>query len=515
MKSNIFRISLTVIVLLNFSYTCAQDYAETALLFSRTRPGGSARIQGIGGSQIALGGDYSSALSNPAGLGMFNKSEFTLTPGLSFHNTSANYLGNNTEEERSVFNLPGLSFVWHMPKDNGAFLGGSFAVSLSRTNDFNRSTLYSGGPNNDNSIVDYFIDQAFGATTSQFDEGASQYNTPTGLAYFNYLIGPKSILNPPGPNDEYFTDADYPDNQQEEILVKGASNQWSFSYGGNFEDKFFFGGGIGITSLRYKSQKTFSETFIPGNSSDPDTLEYLQLNENLDIRGSGVSATFGAIVRPVDFVQLGVSFTTPTFYSFTETYEASLGTRWDNFDYYGDGSEILGDNLNDPDKPHTDLVTSDYNLTTPLKFSSGIAFISRFGFLTGDIELTNPARAKYSSDTPGISYSDNNEDIRSIYKAVVNYRIGAEFRYEMFRLRAGYGVQGNTYRDELDTDNKITSISGGAGFRTKTFYIDFALINSVSSRFRYQPYTFFDGSGPAVSLKNKTTTGMITVGFTF
>ncbi len=48
----------------------SQSFVDNALLFSRTVPGGSARIQSIGGAQVSLGGDYSSAFSNPAGLGM-------------------------------------------------------------------------------------------------------------------------------------------------------------------------------------------------------------------------------------------------------------------------------------------------------------------------------------------------------------------------------------------------------------------------------------------------------------
>jgi hypothetical protein len=508
MLRKFFRIILAAIVLLNFSEAFSQDYAETALLFSRTRPAGSARIQALGGSQIALGGDYSAGLSNPAGLGMFNKSEFTFSAGLSSHTTSANYLGNGSDDNRTIFNIPGVSFVWHMPKDRGAFLGGSFAVSLSRINDFNRATIYN-GKNDQNSIVDYFIDQAFGKTTAQFNEGADNYNTPTGLAYFNYLIGPKSITDSQAPDDEYFTDADYPDNQQEEILVKGASNQWTFSYGANIDDKFFFGGGVGIASIRYKSQKIFSETFNAG------PLESLRLNENFDARGSGVNATLGAIARPLDFLQIGISYATPTFYSFTETYEGSMNTQWDNFDYYDDGNNNDKSPFLNNEQASTDIVTSDYNLTTPSKLSAGIALLSKYGFFSGDVELTNPSKAKYSSDTPGISYSSENNDVKSLYKPVVNYRFGAEFRYEIYRFRLGYGVQANTYRGSINADNTITSLSGGFGVRTKTFYIDFALVNSNSNRYSYQPYTFYDGSGPVVDLKNKTTTGMITVGFPF
>lgn len=501
------RICLTAILLLNFAAAGAQNYTESALLFSRTQPSGSARILGVGGSQTALGGDYSSALSNPAGLGMFNRSEFTFSLGLSDYQTAANYLGTHTDENRSAFNIPGISYVWNIPNRNdGSFYGGSLGISLSRINDFNRSTRYQ-GDNNDNSIIDYFIDQAFGETTDQFFE--SQYpnfNTPTALAYDNYLIGPKSILDPPGPADEYFTDATYP-FQQEEIIVKGATNQWSISYGGNFKDKFFFGGGIGITSLRYKSQKIFTETF------DEGPLENLRLEENLNISGTGVNATVGAIVRPVNSFQIGLSYTTPTFYGLSESYYASMSSRWDNFDYYGTGETILGDNSDNPEE--TELTVSEYNFTAPMRLRGGVAFISQYGFITADVEMVNHSNAKYRSQQTGFSFEPENEDIKAVYKPALNYRIGAEFRKDIFRLRAGYGIRSSTYNENIDSDNTISSVSGGAGIRTKSFYVDLALVHSAGKDYQYQPYTFSDGSGPVVDLKNKTLTGVITVGFTF
>ncbi|HET9486412.1 MAG TPA: hypothetical protein VFO54_03215 [Chryseosolibacter sp.] len=501
------RASLTVIVLLYFSPAIAQDYIESALLFGRNRPTGSARVLGLGGSQTALGGDYSSVLSNPAGLGMFNRSEFTFSLGLADHQTSANYLGTHTDDNRSVFNIPGISYVWNIPKANSeSFYGGSLGISMSRVNDFNRSTLYQGN-NTDNSIIDFFIDQANGETTDQFFEDTyPNYNTPTALAYFNYLIGPTSILNPPGPEDQYFTDATYP-YQQEEIIAKGASNQWSVSYGGNIQDKFFFGGGIGVTTLRYKSQKIFTEDFLS------DTLENLQLIEDLDIRGTGINATLGAIVRPVEFLQVGLSYTTPTFYGLTEIYEASMSSRWNNFDYYGDGTTILSDNSDNPEE--IDLVTSEYNFTAPMKLTGGVAFISEYGFISADVEMVNPAKAKYGSKDSRISFSNENESIKAVYQPVINYRIGAEFRKDIFRVRAGYGVQANTFSDTIEADNSITSVSGGLGVRTKIFYIDLAIVHSSTKDFQYSPYTFSDGSGPVVDLKNKTINGVITVGFTF
>jgi hypothetical protein len=173
---------------------------------------------------------------------------------------------------------------------------------------------------------------------------------------------------------------------------------------GNIDDKFFFGGGLGISSLRYKSQKILTEQY-----DNPDIIRSMQLTENLDIRGNGVNVTLGAIGRPIDFIQIGVSYTTPTFLNLSENYEASMDTHWNNYDYFGDGDEILND-----ESAATDLVTSDYNLRIPSRFSTGITFLSKYGFITGDIEISNPGNAKYSSDTPGISYSDNNDDIKTL-----------------------------------------------------------------------------------------------------
>lgn len=508
MSQKLFRTYLGAIALLSFFSASAQNYAESALQFSQTKPTGSARILGLGGSQTALGGDYSSALSNPAGLGLYNRGEFTFSLGFTDHQTSSSYYGMQTDDNRSIFNIPGFSYVWNFPKSGEAFLGGSLGVSFSRVNDFNKAITYRGS-NQQKSIIDYFIEQANGFTTEQFDPGEYHYNTPTGLGYQNYLIGPISSFDPEGPDDLYFTFAPFPDRQQEmeEIVIKGATNQWNISYGGNIQDKFFFGAGVGVSSLNYESQKNYTETF------DTTTVQRLHLVENLSISGTGVNATLGAIVRPTASFQFGVSYTTPTLYSLTEAYDASMSTRWNNFDYFGNGTTILTDNSNDP--VATDIVTSEYRLTTPMRLRGGIAYITEYGFITGDVEYMNPGKAKYKSKISGLSFAEDNDDIQEVYQASLNYRIGAEFRRDIFRVRAGYGIQTNAYKESIGADNTISSISGGVGIRTQTFYVDLAIVHRASKAYHYQPYVFSDGSGPIAELKDKTLNGVLTVGFTF
>jgi hypothetical protein len=505
-------IALTVILLSNGSVV-AQTYAETALLFSRSSAAGSARIQALGGAQIALGGDYSSALSNPAGLGMYNRSEFTFSPALSFYNNKASYntqsegiTNPSLEESSSKFNIPGLSYVMNFSKNNSeGYLGGSFGFSFSRTNDFNSEVRYR-GENTKSSIVDFFLENANGIHYTDFEN--SQPGSPTDLAYWNYLISPTSFIDPDGADDEYFTDAPVHSIQEEFIKTSGSSNQWSFSYGGNYEDIFFFGGGIGLTSIRYTSEKSFSEIY-QYDDGDDEPIDEMSMGESLDIRGSGINVTLGAIVRPVHYFQAGLSFTSPTFYQITENYEARMNTYWNNFDYEGDGEPPFLNDVMDATGP----ITSEYNLTTPLKLSLGVAFIAKFGLISFDVEKTNPAKAKYSSDIAGISYNDENQEINDLYKSTFNYRIGLEYRHKIFRVRGGYGLQTETFKN-TDIDNRINTFSGGAGIRLKKFFIDLTVINRQADSY-YSPYFLSDYSEPITHLKTSSLTTMLTAGFTF
>lgn len=518
-----FRLCLTVIFMSLSVQVWAQGFVENALLFSRTKPGGSARIQAMGGAQIALGGDFSSALSNPAGLGMYNRSEFTFSTALNTYKTDAEHLGTTSNDSKNIFNIPGLSYVHHIPTEKGGFLGGSFGGTMTRTNDFNTTFQYE-GIDDASSIIDYFEERAAGYSINEVpgypDIPLLSFDVPEGLAYLTYLITPinedPNNTNPVAPDDyvNYFSDLDtlwnngVEDirtlNRSQKVNVTGAQYQWSLAYGGNFNDKLFFGASLGITTLRYKYSTTYQESdYSFSEYPGYDPLNNLELDEDIDIDGTGVNFTLGLIYRPVDFMQVGVSFVTPTYYELSDSYSARLRADWNasaGYGYQDESSEPL---------------IADYSLTTPLKFSAGaVFFIGKYGFVTGDIEFVNYSKSKYNSDTPGVSFSPENQDISFYYTNVINYRMGAEFRYNIFRLRGGYNIQNNPYKTEFDVDRKITTFSTGAGVRFAKFFIDIAWLNSKSES-SFSPYVFQDGTGPVADLSNKTTSGMLTLGFTF
>jgi long-subunit fatty acid transport protein len=479
----------------------AQSYAETALLFSRNAPGGSARVQAMGGVQSALGGDYSSAYSNPAGLGMYNRSEGALTLGYVTDETSAAYLGNTTRDNYSTLAVPGLSLVINKvyPREKG-LIRSSLAITMNRTNYFNADIRYS-GTNPDNSLIDYFLGDADGTDVSQFDTDGFNYNTPTGLAYFNYLIGPVTIIDPLGDPTQYFTDVLGIPDQLETIEVRGSQAQWSFSYGANISDKFFIGAGVGFSILKYSADKVYSERFVG------EPLDNFVLEEDLSIDGSGLNFTAGMIARPVDALQLGLSWTSPTSYDLTDEYSAGMDSQWNNFEY------LPGTFLNNI-SALTDVVVSDYILKTPTRVTTGVAwFFGGNGLVSADAEFINYGKAKYKPGTDGVGFDDENQEIKDFYQAVVNLRVGGEYRLKDYRFRAGYSLMPDPYTTQSG-DRSIASFSGGLGYRKQKFFADLAVVYK-STEGLYRPYTINSPSSPVVDLERSGMSVLLTVGIPF
>lgn len=502
----------------------AQSFVDNALLFSRTTPGGSARIQAIGGAQVSLGGDFSSALSNAAGLGMYNRSEISISPALNFLNTSATYLGERTDDSRTVLTVPGLAFVFHHEtgKESG-FLGGSFSVTMSRINDLNHVFRYQ-GTNSESSIIDYFLDDAYNYEPSEMLAGGRDFYNLTALAYNNYLIEDfvdnngdltyGSVLSPLPADPNTGTPAEIRTVRQEEaIRRRGNQNQWSIAYGGNFADKIFFGGSIGITGIKYKLTQTFRESdFTFSQDVEYDPLDNFQVEESLTIKGTGINLALGLIARPADFIQIGASFVTPTLYTITDTYTATLSSRWNNFEYEDSNGNIIP--LNQVSEGFDTPLVSEYSLTTPLKFTTGITFISKFGFISGDVEMINYGKTRYESSEFGVDFDADNNDIKAMYTSVVNFRLGAEYRYEIFRVRAGYGLMADPYIVTEGIDRSIRTLSGGVGVRTRDFFADLALINSTTDG-RRSPYVAPGKPIPDAYLDFNYLTALLTVGLTF
>lgn len=477
-------------------------YYTDALRFSRLSPtSGTARMQGIGSANTALGGDISSSASNPAGLGFFNRSVAVFTPSINFHHGEAEFAGETTSNFINNFNFNTLGVVFNFGKGDivqDKYKGGSFAINFQRVNDFYNEFTYEGF-NDNNSIIDYFLQQADGIPVGDIDDRGL-----LSLAYYNYLINP--VPDEAGVYDSFVLG--YP-RQTETVRSTGAQNQWNFSYGGNYDDKLYFGVGLGIVSLRYKNTKRYTEDsfYDFGAGADDPSINSLSVSESLEINGSGVNGTFGVIYRPLDVVRVGVSYTTPTIYSLNEQSTSTLTTSYNDY-YFAPEDTVLGTL-----RSEGDIIESVYQMSTPARLNAGVAFFAgKFGFVSADVEFVNYSGARLKSDD--FSASADNRLIGNLYKPTVNYRVGAEARLDIFRIRAGYALYGNPYTDadyqEAGTQQAIT---GGVGLRVRNFFADLGVVNSFSDR-AYSPYVI-DQASPEVAVSNRSTRGLLTFGFVF
>ena len=68
--------------------------------------------------------------------------------------------------------------------------------------------------------------------------------------------------------------------------------------------------------------------------------------------------------------------------------------------------------------------------------------------------------------------------------------------------------------EQNGVNRALSSYSAGFGYRLPKFYADFAAVFGQGSN-SYRPYTLNNGPSPLVTLDNKSTTFMITLGFPF
>lgn len=501
---------LTVFLTLS-SFTIAGAYAqsgyfEDAYRFSRNIPSGSARIIGIGGTQYSLGGDVSNIAGNPAGLGFFRTSEASISLGYSDWEVNTQYLDQNRTYNTSNFNLPNMSYVMANPKgplETGAFKGGTFGISFQRIANFNTEFGYRSDQLGQSSIIDFYLQDAFGIPESQIENFGL-----TGLAYQTYQINPVAFdeegnpISNPNTYDSFVLGLPF---QDENVTQEGSSSQISFSYGANFNHKLFIGGGIGIRSLSFSSFKTYNEEFVD------QPLANSSLRESLFINGVGINLNLGLIYKPIDYVNLGLVFQTPTWYSLNEEYEAGMTANYNNYEFEQE------DVFLNQQSALTDLIISNYGLNTPLKVGGGATFfIGKNGFISADLDWVDYSAGRINSND--FDEGPDNQAIRNVYASTINYRFGGEARFDIFRLRAGYAFFGDPYADPQDIDQSTQQLSGGFGVKFNSISLDFALVNQKYSGL-YRSYQVLDENnnnfGPVTQIENSITSGVLTLGLSF
>lgn len=480
-------------------------YYEDALRFSQRNQIGTARFAALAGSGSVLGGDVSSVILNPAGLGFFNRSQFVLTPSLNFNQFETEYVLRNTRNEDSNIDIANLGLVINFNKSDfvpGGWRGGSLAITFNRTHDFRQELSYS-GESSSLSIIDAMLSRADGFFPEELG-GIEQ------VGFDHFLINPL-----PGLEDLYLSPVAGNALQQERIIRTGFTDQINIAFGGNYDDKVYLGAGIGIVSTNYTSNRIFTENF------SNTVLSSFTVDERFDVSGTGFNANIGVIVRPVDFIRFGVSLTSPTWYNFSEESDAIYNSEWNNFDastFLDNGNRvILEDTVLNSLQTQTNIFFSDYELRTPLRFNAGVAFfLGKNGFITADYERLNYASSNISS--ADFIADNDNESIRGVYETVNNLRFGAEYRYKIFRFRAGYAMLGDPTNGWLnqagDVDRSRTIVSGGVGLNFGKYFLDLSYSQTKFEE-SFTSFSLDTAAGPTSLTETTLNNARISFGLNF
>ena len=480
-----------------------------ALRYSRLDFGGSARIQGMAGAQTALGADISTLSGNPAGLGLYRRSEASFSLGASLANTSSLLNGRNaTADQRNIFNIPSLGVVFTQRKtdeDESDWRSGAFGIGLTRQNNFQNRFSYTGPVNGTETLVESLGQTAIaeGRTQNSLDtEYRDGIYSLEGLGYAAYLLSVEPVRTEPNnPNspvvEQVFVEEQDNVTQSETVMSKGSQNQWDFSYGASYCDKIYLGASLGLSTINYNQERIYREV----DASDQTEFQDLTMRDEFTTSGSGVNVKVGVIVRPLDAVRIGASVQSPTFYSLRDTYTTSLASS-----FGGSSPEDFNAQLDPGDY--------QYSLTTPLRANGGLAFFAgKNGFLSADVEYVNYGGARFSTNEATDSFAGTNDAIKNAYQSVVNLRVGGEFRYNVFRLRAGYALYGDPYKSStFDRDKRY--LTAGAGIKQDNRFLDVAFVNSRINSV-YSPYALLDNLQPVITTKNTANSVLFTLGFNF
>lgn len=441
----------------------AQNQVD-ALRYSNTMFGGTARYVGVGGAFGAVGADFSTLSSNPAGIGLFKTSEFSFTPSMFIGKTTASYNGKSMDDLRYNFNMGHagmvLTFQGTAKKDKPGWRNVQFGFGINRSQNFNNRILLE-GDNLSSSMLDAWVNYSNGYAYDDLNGFDTQLGFDTWL--LDTIAG-----------DSYHYKSAKPSSgvtQRKSIETSGSMNEWVFTLGANYNDRFYIGGTLGFPYLKYKEQSTYTEIAKPGPILPLfNEFEEFSYRNDLTTTGSGINFKLGFIFKPVDFVRIGGAIHTPTsFYSMHDNYSSSVESRFNNGDQY------------EAESPDGEF---DYKLTTPMRMMGSVAFIvGKMGLISADYEYVDYSEARLRSDNAD-DFFDANDAIRSSYTAAHVVRVGTEWRYEQFSFRGGYGMYGSPFKSGLNDGGK-TTYSLGLGIREEGYFIDFAYLRTMAKEDYY------------------------------
>lgn len=456
-------------LLLVCSIASAQNITDV-LRYSSENLQGTARFQGMGGAFGALGGDLSALNINPAGSAVFNHNLATVSGTVYNRDNTVSYNGNvtGTSPNYADINQAGGVLVFKSTNPEAGWSKLALALNYDITENFDNS-IYAAGTTTEG-IDNYFLNFAQGVPfgdillregefieDAYLDIGASQGfgDQQAFLGYFGGLIDPTVMEND---NAAYSSNAGYTTvNQEFSRISSGYNNRFTFNIASQYKERFHVGASLNFHSILYNRYDEFTET---GYDADSE-IQRTTFDNRLFTQGAGFSLSVGAIAKLSDFVRVGGSYQSPTWYRLEDELSQRIS------------SDLADDNINFINFDRVNLFPS-YKLKTPAKITGSLGLIfGKNGLLSFDYSYQDFSTAELGP-TSDPNFATVNTEVTNTLGNVNTFRFGGEYRIERFSLRAGYRFEESPFTGGSDFGD-LNSISGGIGYNFGSSRLDLAL----------------------------------------
>lgn len=465
--------------------------AEDAIRFGNAEPLGTARFMGTGGSMTAIGVDYTTLHTNPAGIGWNRYSKAQLTPGFVLTPVSTTLRGNagNTSNSQSAptVNIPSLGLVYAQPTRSVNMKTFNIGVGLTRLADFNETISFEGY--SEGSIMDAIVED--------LNDGINDPFRADLVFDIDNAIQEDDL--------GFFSDFDLESSLGGEtrkvgiIERSGSLNEFAVGVGGNYNDKLLWGATLGIPFINLTEVKTYDEI------DDQDEITFFDnggYDESLEFTGSGVNFKLGVIYLPTMQSRISLAVHSPTFWTIDETYSTVFEYNFtDNGIAQGGTAPSL-------------VSEAALNLRTPWRVRVGGGYIlGRSGFVSFEADYADYSGTSFSFDDFATLDDASNEDIDATLGSAFGIRLGGEFNLKPFQVRAGVGYRTIPNLDiRYEEDEASLSASLGAGWSKDKLFVDFAVRGEQYNGF-YAPYRTFAFDGNVVDTERIRLTALLTVGY--
>jgi hypothetical protein len=466
---------------------------DDAMRLSFTQEGGTARSAAMANAFGALGADPISAEINPAGIGLYVASEFSLTMALEVNDAASQFYGTGASGTQSRFYLPNFSLILHAPTEhNDGWRAFTYGLAYDRQATFHWDRQVLGEHVNSTLLTD-FVNEANGIAEADL---FYTYPYTSGLAYGTYAIDPvDSLVN------TYVAQIPQGADQRHQYSIEshGRVSSTSFFLGANYNDRLYLGAAVGIIGTRLTRTTKHNES----NDDPYEDLQNFQYREDLTMDGTGIDIKVGAIVRLTDRLRAGLSYRSPRWNSLDDVFATEMATSFRTPDTNGVSAYAA----------YSPESTFAYEINTPQSVVASLAYVvGQNGAIGIDYEWKDYRKAKIRATDELMTvydFSYENQQIGLSAAMSHSVRVGTEWKAGPWRFRAGWGIWPDPY-SETDARHglPLTRYTAGLGWRNDHLSVDFA------GQYDQRTYNYFPYDPSLVQVVNEELTsyrGILTV----